>query len=422
MAGETKKYWSQSRRRGKFAFVTSASTIDWSRRIARRARQMKPSALRELLKVTSRPDMISFAGGLPAAEMFPLDRVADAVQLVLRKVGGRALQYGETEGVLELREWIAHRYSNATLSLKLENVLITTGAQQALDLVGRVLLDDGDRVIVENPTYMAALLAWQPCGATFVPIGADSSGIKANELGSLLKEQPKMVYLIPNFQNPTGVTMTRERRQLLINALKGHNVALFEDNPYAELRYEGEPLRSLLELDLPPDDGGRVIQAGTFSKTLMPGLRVGWVIGPKQIIERMGRAKQAMDLHTSTFNQHIALALLKSGYLEEFIPILRRVYRERRDTMLEALQQHFPPGACWTRPEGGMFIFVTLPKDISVEGLLDRAIARNVAFVPGEEFHLDGSGQNTMRLNFTKSSVADISSGISRLAEAIKLR
>src|ERR1700678_1671555 len=190
-------------------------------------------------------------------------------------------------------------------------------------------------------------------------IGAESRRINANELGPLLKERPKMVYLIPNFQNPTGVTMTRERRQLLIDALQGRDVALFEDNPYAELRYEGEPLRSLLELDSPPDDGGHVIQAGTFSKTLMPGLRVGWVIGPRQIIERMGRAKQAMDLHTSTFNQHIALALLNSGYLEEFIPIIRRVYRERRDTMLEALQQHFPPGSCWTRPEGGMFIFVT---------------------------------------------------------------
>jgi 2-aminoadipate transaminase len=382
---------------------------------------MKPSALRELLKLTSHPEMISFAGGLPAAEMFPLDRVAAAVQLVLRKVGGRALQYGETEGVLELREWIAHRYSNATLSLKAENVLITTGSQQALDLVGRVLLDDGDRVIVENPTYMAALLAWQPYGATFMPIGADNSGINANELGPLMKEQPKMIYLIPNFQNPTGVTMTGERRQLLVDALQRSDVALFEDNPYAELRYEGEPLRSLLELDSPPDGGGRVIQAGTFSKTLMPGLRIGWVIGPRQIIERMGRAKQAMDLHTSTFNQHIALALLNSGYLEEFIPILRRVYRERRDAMLEALQQHFPPGSCWTRPEGGMFIFVTLPEDVSAGSLLPRALERNVAFVPGEEFHLDDTGQNTMRLNFTKASVAEINSGISRLAEVIKL-
>ncbi len=366
--------------------------------------------------------MISFAGGLPAAELFPLDRVEDAVKSVLRRAGARALQYGETEGVRELREWIARRYSNESLRLRPENILITSGAQQALDIAGRVLLDGKDRVIVQNPTYLAALLAWQPYGAAFMPIGADSSGINASELGPLLREYPKMAYLIPNFQNPTGVTMTQERRQLLIDTLQGRNVALFEDNPYAELRYEGEPLPSLLELDLPPDDGGRVIQAGTFSKTLMPGLRVGWVIGPRQIIERMGRAKQAMDLHTSTFNQHIALALLNSGYLEEVIPMLRRVYRERRDTMLEALKQHFPPGSSWTRPEGGMFIFVTLPEGVSAGSLLPRALERNVAFVPGEEFHLDGAGQNTMRLNFTKPSVPEIQTGISRLAEVIKFR
>jgi 2-aminoadipate transaminase len=382
---------------------------------------MKPSALRELLKLTSRPGMISFAGGLPAAELFPLDRVATAVQAVLQRVGGRALQYGETEGVPELREWIARRYSNATLQLKPENVLITSGAQQALDLVGRILLDEGDRVIVENPTYMAALLAWQPCGAAFLPIGADTHGMKVDELGPLLKEQPKMVYLIPNFQNPTGVTLTRERRQLLIDMVQGRDVALFEDNPYAELRYEGEPPPNLLELDRLPDEGGHVIQAGTFSKTLMPGLRVGWAIGPRQIIERMGRAKQAMDLHTSTLNQYLALELLNSGYLEEFIPVLRQVYRERRDAMFDAMQKHFPPGTRWTRPEGGMFIFVTLPEDFSAGGLLPRALEQNVAFVPGEEFHLDGAGQNTMRLNFTKASVPDIMTGVSRLAEVIKL-
>jgi 2-aminoadipate transaminase len=421
MAVETKKYWAQPNHCGRLPFVTSAFTIDWDGRLARRARQMKPSALRELLKLTSRPGMISFAGGLPDSELFPLQRVAAAVEVVLRKAGGRALQYGETAGVLELREWIARRYSNATLSLKTENVLITTGSQQALDLAGRLLLDDGDRVIVENPTYMAALLAWQPCGASFMPIGADDCGMKVDELGPLLREQPKMVYLIPNFQNPTGTTMTGERRQLLIEMLQGQNVLVFEDNPYAELRYEGEPLRSLLESDRPPDEGGHVIQAGTFSKTLMPGLRVGWVIGPQQLIERMSRAKQAMDLHTSTFNQYIALALLDSGYLEEFIPMLRRAYRERRDAMLEALQEHFPAGSRWTRPEGGMFVFVTLPKNVLAGVLLARALERNVAFVPGGEFHLDGAGQNTMRLNFTKASVADIKAGIGRLAEVIKL-
>jgi 2-aminoadipate transaminase len=400
--------------------VKSAKTIDWNRRMAQRARQMKPSALRELLKLTSRPGMISFAGGLPAAELFPVDRVTSAVQAVLRRRGGGALQYGETEGVRELREWIARRYSAPAVPLQAENVLITAGAQQVLDLTGRVLLDPGDRVLVENPTYMAALLAWQPCGAAFVPVGADGGGMKVNELAPLLQEQPKMVYLIPNFQNPTGATLARERRQFLIDLAQGSEVALYEDNPYAELRYEGDPLPSLLELDFPPDAGGHVIQAGTFSKTLMPGLRVGWAIGPRPLIDRMGRAKQAMDLHTGTLSQYVALELLNSGYLEEFVPTLRRVYRERRDAMLDALQAHFPPGSRWTRPEGGMFVFVTLPEGLSTGGLLARALERNVAFVPGEEFHLDGAGQNTMRLNFTKTSVPDIALGISRLAEVIK--
>lgn len=395
-------------------------TIDWNRRLARRARQMKPSALRELLKLTSRPGMISFAGGLPAPELFSVERVAEAVQAVLRRLGGQALQYGETEGVRELRELIARRYSTPAVPLQAENVLITAGAQQVLDLAGRVLLDPGDRVVVENPTYMAALLAWQPCGAAFLPVGADDCGIRVNELTPLLQDQPKMVYLIPNFHNPTGVTLARERRQFLIDSVQGGAVALYEDNPYAELRYEGDPLPSLLELDLPPDAGGHVIQAGTFSKTLMPGLRVGWAIGPRVLIERMGRAKQAMDLHTGTFSQHLALESLHRGYLEEFLPILRRVYRERRDALLAALQEYFPAGSRWTRPAGGMFVFVTLPEGLSAGELLPRALDRNVAFIPGEEFHLDGAGRNTMRLNFTKTALPDIAEGISRLAEVIK--
>lgn len=399
--------------------MTTAAAIDWSGRIARRARQMKPSALRQLLKVTSRPGMISFAGGLPAAELFPVDRVEAATRAVLRRLGGNALQYGETEGVAELRQWIARHYSAGSLELTPENVLITAGAQQALDLAGRVLLDEGDRVIVENPTYMAALLAWQPCGAAFVPIAADGGGMKVDELRPLLDRQPKMVYLIPNFQNPTGVTLEPERRTFLIDTVQGHDVVLFEDSPYSELRYDGNPPPSLLELDHPPDEGGHVVQAGTFSKTLMPGLRVGWVIGPRSIIERMGRAKQAMDLHTSTFNQHLALELLNTGYLEEFLPKLRQAYRERRDTMIDALQKHFPTDARWTNPEGGMFIFVTLAEDVAAGSLLPLALERNVAFVPGEEFHLDGAGQNTLRLNFTKTSPPDIVEGIRRLADVV---
>jgi 2-aminoadipate transaminase len=400
--------------------MISASAVDWSRRFARRAQEMKPSRLRELLKVTARPGMISFAGGLPAAELFPIDRVQAAVQAVLRRVGGRALQYGETEGVAELRDWIARHYSNDSLQLTRDNVLVTTGAQQALDLIGRVLLDEGDRVIVENPTYMAALMAWRPLGTVFLPAAADEYGVIPEQAAPLFAEDPKIAYLIPNFQNPTGACLTTERRKLVVGLAQERDVPLIEDDPYGELRYEGDPAPSLLELDNPPDDGGRVLRTGTFSKTLMPGLRVGWIIGPRAALERMGRAKQSMDLHTSTFNQHLALELINGGYLEEMIPKLRSAYRERRDAMLDSLAEHFPEGSHWARPQGGMFVFVAFPPEVSAGELLTRAIEQNVAFVPGEEFHLNGAGKNTMRLNFTKSNPSEIREGIRRLADLLK--
>lgn len=393
--------------------------MDWNRCLATRAGKMKASAVRQLLKLTARPDMISFAGGLPAAELFSLDRVAAAVQAVLAHVGPRALQYGETEGVAELRAWIARRYSTPRMRLDAGNVLITTGSQQVLDIAGRLWLDSGDSVIVENPTYLAALQAWRPCDAAFLPLGMDADGMSLEDLSQQLQHRPKLAYFMPNFQNPTGITMTLERRQGLIGRIQNHNVVVIEDSPYEELRYEGEPLPSLLELDLHPDAGGHVIRAGTFSKTLMPGLRVGWALGPQAVIGQMVKAKQAMDLHTSTFNQYVALELLNGGYEQECLPALRRAYRERRDAMLDALRRHFPPEARWTRPQGGMFIFVTLPKGISTAALLPRAMERNVAFVPGGEFHVDGAGQNTLRLNFTKASVPEIAAGIKTLAEVL---
>lgn len=399
--------------------MTSTADIDWSELLAQRARRMKPSALRQLLKATNRPGMISFAGGLPDPGLFPLNRIQAAVEAVLRRVGGKALQYGETEGVPELRDWIARRYSTDAMPLAPDNVLVTAGAQQSLDLAGRVLLEEGDRVIVENPTYMAALLAWQPMGAEFLPVPADAEGMDVSELEPLLAQSPKMAYVIPNFHNPTGATLALERRERLIDSLRGRNVALFEDDPYAALRYSGEAPASLMQLDSHPDDGGHVIQAGTFSKTLMPGLRVGWSIGPRVVIERMGRAKQATDLHTSTFNQHIALELVNTGYLEEYIPRLRAAYRERRDLMIAALQEHFPKGSRWKTPEGGMFIWIELPERIKAGELLMRALENHVAYVPGEEFHLDGSGSNTIRLNFTKTPPPLIPEGIQRLAEVL---
>jgi 2-aminoadipate transaminase len=370
-----------------------------------------------LLKVTSRQDVISFAGGLPAAELFQVGRVKEAVAAVLGRVGGKSLQYGETEGVAGLRDWIAQQFSRPGFQVKRENVLITSGAQQALDLVGRVVLDPGNRVAVENPTYLALLSAWRPLGVEFVPVPSDADGMRVETLPKLPK--PKLIYLVPNFQNPQGTTLCRERRNDLVNWCRTHEVALLEDNPYGELRYSGHPLPHLFELDatFSPSSGLEtgVIYTGTFSKILMPGLRVGWTIAPKEVIDKLVQAKQAADLHTSTLCQYIALELISKGFLDEFLPVLRKAYRERRDVMLAALEKHFPEGALWTRPDGGLFLLVTLPIKMDAAELLDKALQQNVAFVPGEEFHLHGEGKSTMRLNFSNASPERIRVGIEKL-------
>lgn len=393
--------------------------IHWTDLFARRAGYTKPSALRQLMKLLSRPGMISFAGGLPAMELFALDQVESAVHAVFQRVGGTALQYGETEGIPELRQWVARQYSTPQRQLHPDNVLITSGSQQVIDLVGRVFLNSRDRVIMENPTYLAALQAWRAYETQFLPVAMDAHGLRPDDFEIRLKQGAKLAYVMPNYHNPTGVTLAAERRQRIMALLQQHPTLLLEDNPYEELRYDGEPLPGLLALDLPPDEGGRVIRAGTFSKTLMPGLRLGWAIGPKEVIAQLTKAKQAVDLHTSTFNQFLAVELLHRRYLEQSLPVLRQIYRERRDAMLAAMAEHFPAGCQWNKPAGGMFIFVTLPKDVVASDLLPLAIERNVAFVPGQDFHLDGQGANTLRLNFTKNPVPEILAGIKCLGEAL---
>jgi 2-aminoadipate transaminase len=397
--------------------------MNWQHLFANRTHRLKRSAIRELLKVTSRPEVISFAGGLPAAELFPMDRVESAIKAVLQRHGGRSLQYSETEGMPELRDWIARRHSRPHFELKPENVLITSGAQQALDLIGRVFLDEGDEVVVENPTYLALLSAWRPLGVRFLPVPSDSQGLQVDAAGSLAARQPKLMYLVPNFQNPQGTTLSFERRRKLAALLREFNLPLVEDDPYGELRYSGESLPALLELDASNPGASRldsrVIFTGTFSKVLMPGLRVGWVIAETAVIDKLVQAKQAADLHTGTFCQHLALELLRGSFLEEFLPLFRETYRRRRDTMLAALDRHFPPGAAWTRPEGGMFLLVTLPAEVDAGRLLSRALEQGIAFVPGEEFHLGGSGRNTLRLNFSHPQPERIEAGIRRLAAVL---
>ena len=377
---------------------------------------MRRSTIRELLKLTARPDMISFAGGLPAPELFPLEQMRRATECVLTQRGHAALQYGETEGVAELRDWLAARFSTKGIAVERANVLITTGAQQALDLIGRIFLDEGDAVIVENPTYLALLSAWRPWGVRFLPVISDASGMCVNELDPLFAQRPKLVYSVPNFQNPQGTTLGLEGRLRLLKLLRENDAVVVEDDPYGELRYEGEFLPHLFELDR---GEGRVLHVGTFSKTIAPGLRVGWVIAPEEVIEKLVLAKQGADLHTSTFCQHVLYEMVREGLLEKRLPLLREAYQERRDAMLSALEEWFPGDASWTRPEGGMFLMVNFPANVDTAELLKVALQLKVAFVPGEEFHAAEGGRNTLRLNFSNSPPAVIEQGIQRLKTAV---
>jgi len=383
---------------------------------AHRTGLMKRSTVREILKHAARPGMISFAGGLPAPEHFPIKETAEASHRVLQKYGSKALQYGETEGVTELRDYIVRQFSRGGAKVERENVLITTGGQQALDVIGRTLIDEGDAVLVENPTYLALLLSWRPFGANFIPMASDQDGLRVAEVEQKLSQKPKLLYLVPNFQNPQGTTLSVERRQTLIRAIQKSETLLIEDDPYGQLRYEGDFPPSLLELN--GSINGNVVNVGTFSKVLAPGFRVGWVIAARELLDKLVLAKQAMDLHTSTFNQFLIWELIDSGVLDQQLPVLRKNYRERRDLMLQEIEEHFPEGLRWTRPQGGMFLLVTLPSGCSARQLAMKALERNVLFVPGDDFHLTG-GENTFRLNFSNASPEKIREGIRRLADLL---
>jgi 2-aminoadipate transaminase len=386
--------------------------MNWTEKFAERAGMMKRSPIRELLKVGNRPGMVSFAGGLPAAELFPVAEIEAAARCVLQKHGRKALQYGETEGLPELRDWVAQ-----TMGARRENVLITTGAQQGLDLLGRVLLNAGDRVVVENPTYLAALSAWRPNGVQFLAAPTDEDGLIVETLESLFAQKPKLLYTQPNFQNPQGTTLAAERRPPLVELSRKNHVPVIEDNPYGELWFDSPPLKTLFELEGNPN--GHVVYLGTFSKTLAPALRVGWVIGAAALLDKLALAKQSADLQSSTFNQYIALEIARSGLLDKHAPRLREAYRQRRDAMLMALEKYFPKNATWTKPAGGLFVWVSLPRELNALELLPRAVEQNVTFVPGEDFHADGTGQNTMRLNFSNATVEQIHCGIERLARVL---
>jgi len=402
----------------------------WTSRYAQRTKGLKSSAIRELLKFTQRPEVISFAGGLPAPEVFPAERFQEACQKVLQEKPHLALQYGATEGYEPLREMVARHIARYGIKAKSENVLITSGSQQALDLIGKLLINPGDRVLVEAPTYLGALQAFNVYGADYVSVPSDDDGLRSDLLEDPLRSGPKFMYVLPNFQNPGGTTLSEGRRHELVLLADKYGIPIVEDDPYGQLRYEGEHLTPLVVLDrenLRRDQGysiGNVLYLSTFSKTLAPGLRLGWIVAPPDVIAKLVQLKQGADLHSSTFVQMVAYEVARDNFLDEHVKIIRSVYRERRDVMLDALARYFPPEVTWTKPMGGLFLWVTLPAGADADKLFEAAIRENVAFVPGDCFYAPNGhsdeGRRHMRLNFSAAAPDQIREGIRRLSNAVK--
>jgi 2-aminoadipate transaminase len=401
---------------------------EWDTIYAERTGRITSSAIRELLKITEQPDFISFAGGLPAPEVFPVAEVAEATLRILRERGRQALQYGATEGYRPLREWVAEHMTSEGVPTSIENVLITTGSQQAIDLIGKVLIDEGDRVVVESPTYLAALQAWNVYGARYLELPTDDQGMRTGELRQLMQKRPKLIYSLPNFQNPSGATLSLARRQRLVEQAARSGTPILEDDPYRELRFEGKSLPRLISLESARQEQhlapyqGNVIYTSTFSKVLAPGLRVGSIVAAPPLINKLVQAKQSTDLHTPTLTQMLTYELARDGFLTRHASQIVDVYRKRRDAMLAAMSQHFPPGIRWTEPHGGMFLWVTLPEGLDAALLLRAAVKEKVAFVPGAPFHPGGGGANTLRLNFSNATPEAIHQGIARLGLALHER
>ncbi|MEA4959424.1 MAG: PLP-dependent aminotransferase family protein [Anaerolineaceae bacterium] len=398
----------------------------WEHRFAHRTEGMKSSFIRELLKVTDQPDMISFGGGFPAAEIFPIDRVRAACDKVLTEKGRKALQYTTTEGYAPLREWVARDAKKMGINISLDNILITTGSQQALDFVGRIFINRGDRVLTESPTYLGAIQAWNAYGPHYVTIDTDEDGMLTDQLEQLVATNIKFMYVLPNFQNPMGVTLSHTRRKQIVEIANRHGVPIVEDDPYGKLLFEGEPIPPLCVIDEEyhsNQDGcysGNVIYTSTLSKILAPGLRIGWVIAPPQVNKKMVQAKQGADLQSSTFDQYVAYELVKDEWLNEHIELIKKVYKERRDAMLNAFEKYMPEGTTWTKPAGGLFLWLRLPDGCDTVKLFPMAVEEKVAYVPGEPFYPNGGPTNTMRMNFSASKPEVIDEGVRRLANIVR--
>ncbi len=399
--------------------------INLEKLFSKNALGMKRSEIRELLKVTRRPEIISFAGGLPAPELFPVEEVKEVTDYILEKEGKIALQYGPTEGDTRLKEELVKHMEEEGLKTEVENVLVVSASQQALDLVAKVFLNRKDVVFVEEPTYVGGIQAFNSYGARMVPVKSDENGILPDELEKSIVElikngfrsQLKLIYIIPDFQNPSGVTTSLERRKSLLEIAEKYDLIVIEDTPYRQLRYRGETVPPIYSLD----NSGRVISLFTFSKIFAPGFRLGWIVGSKEVIEKIIMAKQAADLCTSPFTQSITYEYLKRGYLKNQIKLIKENYKEKMEIMLESLEKDMPKldGLKWTEPDGGLFLWLTLPEYMDSRELFLKAIDKKVAYVVGDAFHPQAKMKNALRLNFSYPSPRKIIEGVRRLAEAI---
>lgn len=400
--------------------TSSEGPIQWERFLARRTQMMKSSAIRELLKVTQMPGVISFAGGMPAPELFPVREIEEACSYILREESKRALQYSTTEGYRPLREYLAESMAKYGIQPSPDNILITTGSQQALDLIGKIFIDPGSYVVTGRPTYLGAIQAWRAYEARFLAIPLDDDGMQVELLEAELAQQaelPRFIYILPNFHNPAGTTLPQERRFRLVEIARKYDLLIVEDDPYGALRYEGEDIIPISALA--PE---RTLYLGTFSKTMVPGLRIGWIVAPAEMIGRLVQAKQGADLHSSTFDQMVANDVAQRGLLKQHIKRIRQTYRQRRDTMVEALTEFWPEGSSWTNPQGGLFLWARVPEPLNTMELFPAALEKKVAYVPGVNFYpYEDGGFNAMRLNFSNAQPEMIVEGIRRLGETLKL-
>jgi 2-aminoadipate transaminase len=391
--------------------------MNW--KLAQRAEKMNPSVIREILKVTEKPGIISFAGGLPSPQTFPIDAMREASERVLRDDGKAALQYAASEGYAPLREWVAQDLLKQGMNVSPDQVLITTGSQQGLDLVAKILIDAGSRILVETPTYLGALQAFTPMEPVAVGVDSDDHGVDAADLRAKVgtgADKARFVYLLPNFQNPTGRTMTEERRAAVAQVAIETGLPIIEDNPYGDLWFDAPPAPSLSSRH--PEGS---VYLGSFSKILAPGLRLGYLVAPPALYPKLLQAKQAADLHTPSFNQRVVAEVLKDGFIDRHVPTIRALYKQQCEAMLAALDREMAGlGLSWNRPVGGMFLWVQLPKGLKAIPLLAKAVDKGVAFVPGSAFYAGDANESTLRLSFVTATVDQINTGMTALAAAIR--